>query len=1031
MVDIMREFISGQMDYIYFFYGLAFIILAAVCFSMRGKQKNVLPWWWLGMFGLIHGINGWFDLLVLAFSIAESPTFAVIRLFFVVASFLFLLEFARKGTIHVRGKGPGQWVIVLLFLLSFVGVSVGWQGFNVTVRYVLGAIGALWSSLVLFLAAGSQNTKLRRCLLAAGLIFGLYGCAVVLGVPKASFFPANILNQDVFLDVTGVPIQLVRGGLAILIATAIACWNSRLSPEIEIGIDDEKRVIQLQSMYMVRVAMVTFVIIVAGWLTTEVAGRYGNNQGIANLTYRVMMIHDSIEAEQVDVFIQNYDSKKVQQTDYLLDGIKTAFNASSNLKNVYIVSIIKGKLVVLVSANRDGLARISGQPVIQQEIEKGLRDSKSFVTKPYLVGTDNIISGFAPVINKESGKTIAFLGVDMDAKKFWTLEIAPYRLTIIIGVLVLNLLVLLIYISWQRNQELIMQKTALKLAGVRADNEKRLRNITSTLGEGVYVVDEKGDFTFLNPEAEKLLGWKESELLGKKADDVIQYQNSDGLRVSVKNRVVLNDVNSGATNRNNDGYFTCKDGTVFPVLYVSSPLVEDGKLLGSVMAFQDITKQKQAEEKIKHMAYYDQLTDLPNRALFNDRLNLAMAHAHRNGLLMALLFIDLDRFKNVNDSLGHDIGDKLLQDVSDKLIDSICENGTVARFGGDEFMLLLPEIVGIEDAIKVAERILISLNKPSKIDNMEIHITPSIGIVLYPNDGLDVDTLVKNADAAMYRAKEEGKNNYQLYTSEMNAKALEQIKLENSLRRAIDNQEFILHYQPQIDIASRSVKGVEALVRWKSPERGLVPPGEVIPVAEEMGLIVRLGEWVLRTACAQNVEWQRAGLPHLKMAVNISAKQLKQKNFVERVERILEETQLKAKYLELEITESVSMKDIDKTLDIVKRLKEIGVSFAIDDFGTGYSSMNYLRNFPIVDVIKIDSSFIRDITPNIDEPATAIVGAMIVLAKSLRMKIIAEGVETEEQMEILRNYDCDEMQGFHFSRPLSADQMSEFLKTWV
>lgn len=437
---------------------------------------------------------------------------------------------------------------------------------------------------------------------------------------------------------------------------------------------------------------------------------------------------------------------------------------------------------------------------------------------------------------------------------------------------------------------------------------------------------------------------------------------------------------------------------------------------------EELIEQRTAE--LKHLAYHDALTGLPNRILFEDRLTQALALAQRNRQTLGMLFLSLDRFKKVNDTLGHALGYRLLQEMAARLTSCVHEGDTVARFEGDEFALLLTQIGGTEEVVEIIYQINEALKLPFTLDDHELFITISIGVGLYPLDGEDAATLLKNAGAALYRAKEQGGNNYQFYTTDMNARALKRLTLENSLRRALERMEFEVYYQPQVNTNTRQIVGMEALVRWRHPELGLVPPAEFIPLAEDTGLIVPLGEWVLWTACAQCKAWQDDGLAPLSVAVNLSARQFQQRNLSEAVVRVLQETGLSSQDLELELTESSIMKNAESAVRTLSALKEMGVEIAIDDFGTGYSSLGYLKRLPI-DKLKIDQSFVRDVTIAPDD--AALVMAIITLAHNLRLTVIAEGVETEEQLRFLHLLRCDAWQGYLSSRPLPAEAFRQLL----
>jgi diguanylate cyclase (GGDEF)-like protein len=434
---------------------------------------------------------------------------------------------------------------------------------------------------------------------------------------------------------------------------------------------------------------------------------------------------------------------------------------------------------------------------------------------------------------------------------------------------------------------------------------------------------------------------------------------------------------------------------------------------------------RHANEKLHFLALHDNLTNLPNRTLLEDRIIQAIASAQRSGQLFAVMFLDLDRFKTINDSLGHHYGDKLLQAVAQRLVDTLRAEDTIARVGGDEFVVLLKQIGEPQTAAHIAQKILTALSAPFDIEDQEQNVSSSIGISIYPNDGPDLKALMVNADGAMYHAKKMGRNNYQFFTPEMNVVASARLEREKSLRRAVENSEFELHYQPKVHVQSGAVFAMEALVRWRNPNKGLIPPAEFIPLAEEMGLIIPLGAWVLMTACQQNKQWQAAGLPLLRVAVNLSAVQFRQDNLVEFISQVLEDTGLDASYLELEVTESVVMQNAEQAAIILEKLHAKGIHISIDDFGTGYSSLSYLKRFSL-DTLKIDRSFVRDISSDADD--AAIVKSVIALAHSLRLRVIAEGVETQEQLAFLSALGCDEYQGYYRSRPVPAAEFEQLLR---
>lgn len=445
----------------------------------------------------------------------------------------------------------------------------------------------------------------------------------------------------------------------------------------------------------------------------------------------------------------------------------------------------------------------------------------------------------------------------------------------------------------------------------------------------------------------------------------------------------------------------------------------------NILLRQEVRQHQIAAERAEYLAYYDSLTTLPNRSLFSKLLNQALSVARRDAKQLAVLFVDLDRFKNINDTLGHEAGDLLLQEVGKRLQGCLRESDTVARLGGDEFVVLLPALRDAADIKVVAHKILAATGKSFVAHGQEFRVTASVGASIFPKDGDDEQSLMKNADIAMYQAKEDGKNNFQFYSAQMNTHSFERLALESSLRRALEHDEFQLHYQSKINARNGEIVGMEALLRWQHPDLGMVGPTNFIPIAEETGLIVPIGKWVLKTACTQNVAWQKRGLPHLSMAVNLSGRQFSDQDLLRDVTSILQETGMSPDLLELEITESTLMHDIDKAIGTLKAFKDMGVRLAIDDFGTGYSSLSNLKQFPI-DTIKIDGSFIRDLSDHAGNRGIA--EAIIKMGRTLSLTVIAEGVETKAQADFLREQACDEFQGFYFSKAVTAGKFAELLE---
>jgi diguanylate cyclase (GGDEF)-like protein/PAS domain S-box-containing protein len=549
------------------------------------------------------------------------------------------------------------------------------------------------------------------------------------------------------------------------------------------------------------------------------------------------------------------------------------------------------------------------------------------------------------------------------------------------------------------------------------ESEQRFRDVVNAAGEYVWEVDLQWQYTYASERVERTLGYSEHELLGRSFFSLMPDGEAARVREWFREKVA-----EGQSFRYLEHRTRTKYGDLIWQQVSGVPILgAHGRPLGYRGTALDITDRKKAEARIEYLATRDALTDLPNRMLLNDRVEQAIVNAHRNFESFAILFIDLDRFKNINDSLGHHIGDHLLRQVAERLLRCVRERDTVARPGGDEFVVAIYDLKNSQDAGHIAQKILQSLSQPFTIENHVLNTSCSIGISTYPADGEDVPTLMKNADIAMYHAKEKGRNNYQFFSAELNRRAVERLQMENELRRAIEREEFVLYYQPQVDLRTGEVLALEALLRWRHPGRGLVHPGKFISLAEETGLIVPLGEWVLNFACRQLNAWNEAGCPPLTLAVNLSAGQLvNNKGFAKTVAGILQSHHIPPAQLEFEMTESMLLANVEENAQILRKLGDLGTRITIDDFGTGYSSLSYLKRLPI-DTVKIDRSFIRDIVADGDD--AAIVSAIIAMAHNLKLKVIAEGVENRDQVENLRKLGCDGYQGHFFSKPLPPEYL--------
>jgi len=581
-----------------------------------------------------------------------------------------------------------------------------------------------------------------------------------------------------------------------------------------------------------------------------------------------------------------------------------------------------------------------------------------------------------------------------------------------------------------KKRQLEHENESMQLRLLKSENLHRF--IVNKSPDIVYMLDSEGRFTFVNERLEKTLGYSKNDVIGKHYTSIIHNDDFEkaeysfnerrtGKRASINVELRLKCKND----KSNTKYF---DTQLLPISINSFGIYKstegDNKFVGTYGIARDITDKKESEKIIHFQAYHDTLTHLPNRTLLKDRLVLAISHAKRNNDKLSVMFLDLDRFKNVNDTLGHLAGDKLLQAVAIRLKKCLRECDTLARIGGDEFTILLPEIHNRNDSEFIAKKIIDTLNHPFNLEGQEIFISTSIGIAHYPDDGETIEALLKHADIAMYAIKNKGKNGYQFYTDNMHKEFSVHLSLENDLRRAISNNQFRLHYQPQVDAVSHEIIAVEALLRWDHPERGTILPSEFISFCEETGLIQAIGDWVFDSVCSDLKLWKEMGLTLPRVAVNVSAKQLEQPDIIEKIKATLKKYDISGDMLEIEITENVLMDDIENVISVLNQLSSMGAKIAIDDFGTGYSSLNYLQKLPI-DTLKIDRSFISVMEH--DQGARSIIKAIIAMAKGLKLHIISEGVEDLRQMEQLKVLGCYNMQGFLFSPPVNRDSITSLL----
>jgi diguanylate cyclase (GGDEF)-like protein/PAS domain S-box-containing protein len=560
------------------------------------------------------------------------------------------------------------------------------------------------------------------------------------------------------------------------------------------------------------------------------------------------------------------------------------------------------------------------------------------------------------------------------------------------------------------------------------EEKERAQVTLNSIGDAVMSTDVSGNVTYLNVVAEKLTGWSQHEAAGHPVEEVFRIIDGTTHKVA-RNPMALAVRENKTFSLTPHCVLIRRDGVEYPIEDSAAPIHDRyGNVTGAVMVFHDVSAARAATLSMSFLAQHDSLTDLPNRMLLNDRLAEAVSLAERHQRQLAVLFLDVDRFKHINDSVGHMIGDRLLKLIAQRLLGCVRASDTVSRQGGDEFVILLTEVSHAHDATVCADKILEVLRAPYRIDDHDLHVTASIGIVTYPEDGTNADTLMRHADFAMYHAKENGRDNRQFFKRDLNMRALKRQSLENGLRLALEREELILYYQPKLNLQTGAIVGAEALLRWHHPVFGVVPPADFIPIAEESGLIVSIGRWVLAEACQQAKAWQTIGLAPIRVGINISAVELRANDFVDFINLTLAATGLNSRFLELELTETFLMQDSTSTSAVLHALKEIGLHLALDDFGTGYSSLSHLKRFPI-DTLKIDRSFVQGIASNSGD--ASIVGAVISMGSHLNMRVIAEGVETREQLAFLQHHQCPFGQGYYFSAPVTARECTQLLRRGI
>lgn len=624
----------------------------------------------------------------------------------------------------------------------------------------------------------------------------------------------------------------------------------------------------------------------------------------------------------------------------------------------------------------------------------------------------DIVITTIPIFHPITGEMLAFLTV-RSKSVFFKRELQGFRIVFSLSLSLLIMFLTTIYV--QSSKRKLLEDANLQQLQLAA-------NVLENIAEGVVVTDTDSYIITTNKAVGEITGYSEKELIGQKPRLWKSQHHDDAFYQAMWSSL------TETLHWHGEIWNRRKNGDVYPSQMTITGLKDErGQLTNYVSVFSDITTAKESQVKLQHLAQYDQLTNLPNRRLLNDRLKQLLSIAKRSDQSLGLLMLDLDGFKAVNDTLGHKSGDFLLTQVAERLLECVRESDTVARLGGDEFVVLLPDCKNADNVITVTRMILKKLATPFDLQEEEVFVSASIGITMYPDDGNNADILLKNADTAMYHVKDTGKNNFQFFTAAMQEHIVRRLQLISKLRYALEREEFLLYYQPKMDLTTGKINGMEALVRWQHPDDDMLNPADFIPLAEETGIIIPLGKWVLYQACQQVRQWQQEGLDSLRVSVNLSARQFQDKELVEMVESVIQETGIQAGFLELEITETTIMQNIEETIETLWQLRNLGVLLSIDDFGTGYSSLSYLKRFPL-DILKIDRTFVMDITT--DPNDRAVVEAIVSLSHHLKMKVVAEGVETEEQLNFLKKQKCHEVQGYYLAKPLPVDEFRDFIQNY-
>lgn len=1126
----VQDFFVQQIDYIHFLNGFSFIALAAMCFSAKGPFKPRIPWTWLGIFALIYGVSEWINLAEVG---GFLPTMEPLRVCLRIASYIALVEFARRTAMCVSGNALRGAFAALTIAPSFMGLFKGLDYAETISGYTIGLIGGTWATISLLRASSIANKRNRNPIVTAAVSIACYTLISSIVGQKANFFPASTINANSFLHIFGFPVQIITALAGLCAALSVRAHSSSwITAEL-----DNRTLVSLNKTRAKIFLFVTACLIFGGVITWQM-GISAENDMKEEFLLRAVNASAALNVKDIALL-------RGTQSDLQTPAFKTIKRElvrikqanSADCRFVYLMTYRKGKVVFLADAEPETSPDYSQPGSIYSDatptLISALQSGGSCIDGPAEDNWGVWVSAIVPIRNIPGEKSLAHLGMDISANK-WFAAVRKKRMT--------SMLVVLLFCIAASGLSMVHLNSREAQARI-ASSELHYRTLVDGSPNCVQLFDSESRCISINPSGLKLNGWRENEVIGRKLHELyprdfkrtideavdsvksgnrctieVETQRPNGEKVNW--RITLNPihgeglleagfvgigvditdlrraeekllVHSYAIEATYDmviitnsegkidyvnpafvretgytleeavghtpvdllcceedkkkiespckkaiksgvwkGEAVCRrrDGSTYSAEFTITPITNaKGLIEHLVIIKRDVTERKAKEQKLAQLAHHDPLTNLPNRLLFSDRLSHSIAQASRTHSGLSVMYFDLDGFKEVNDTFGHDAGDELLKQVAKRVKSVIRKSDTAARIGGDEFTVILEGTRSTKDAEAVAQKLLEALSQPFMVDSKQLHVTASIGISQYPDDGNDSESLVRNADAAMYRAKELGRNRFCIYSETINSEELEKVSLASSLRNAIERGEMVVYYQPVFETESGAVCRAEALVRWKHPRLGMIPPAEFIPLAEETGIIKNITAFVLASACKQIDSWHSDNkIQPITAAVNLTKSDIGDKSLFDVIEKALEESGVEPNKLALELTQNDLMLDPTSNAEIMERLKSlgIGISVTVEDSGCDILSLEQLKSL-YVDTIKMSRSLISGVGSNTE--GTAAVGAITAAAHSLGLTVIAEGVETLQQFELLRSIGCDSIQGYFIGHPMPASELTEIL----